>query len=137
VTSAVALIGLHRLKGLPANAVVVHFSAVSAAMVGLWLVLMPWLAGESPLGTAPTGWRAVGMLAGVGFFATIGQLLLTRAFASGAPARVSVVGLSQVVFALVLEMVIWGRQPSGWSLVGTLLVTGPTAWMMLRRGSGD
>ena len=137
VTSAVALIGLHRLKGLPANAVVVHFSAVSAAIVALWLLLMPWLLGESPWRTAPTEWSTMGMLLGVGGFATIGQLLLTRAFASGAPARVSVVGLSQVVFALILEMVIWGREPGFWSLAGTLLVTGPTAWMMLRRGSGE
>lgn len=137
VTSAVALIGLHRLKGLPANAVVVHFSAVSASLVGVWLILMPWLVHESPLRTAPADWNTVGMLTGVGVFATIGQLLLTRAFASGAPARVSVVGLSQVVFALILEMAIWGRQPGVWSLAGTLLVTGPTAWMMLRRSSGE
>lgn len=137
VTSAVALIGLHRLKGIPANAVVVHFSAVSAAIVGLWLLLMPWLSGVSALRTAPSGVTAFGLLAGVGGFATAGQLLLTRAFAAGAPARVSVVGLSQVVFAMVLEMAIWGRVPGGWAFAGTLLVTGPTAWLMLRRGSGD
>jgi len=133
VTSAVALMGLHRLKNLPASAVVVHFSAVSTAIVALGLISDAARSGRGLLADAPMTPQAAGLLLGVGVSATMGQLFLTRAFASGAPARVSVVGLSQVVFAMILEMCLWGRSPGLWSLSGMLLVTLPTAWLMLRR----
>lgn len=131
-TSAVALIGLHRLKHIAANAVVVHFSTVSVLMLLTMLFLIP------PEATANwplrMNWSMAGLLLGVGVFATIGQLLLTRAFAAGAPARVSVVGLSQVGFAMIFDMAIWQREFAMHSVAGILLVMGPTVWMML---SGD
>ena len=131
-TSAVALIGLHRLKHIAANAVVVHFSTVSVLMLLTMLFLIP------PEATANwplrMNWSMAGLLLGVGVFATIGQLLLTRAFAAGAPARVSVVGLSQVGFAMIFDMAIWQREFALHSVAGILLVMGPTVWMML---SGD
>ncbi|MFM7058027.1 MAG: DMT family transporter [Planctomycetota bacterium] len=133
VTSAVALMGLHRLKGLPASAVVVHFSAVSTVIVAVALGVQSRCSGSGFFAEAPVTFTAGGLLLGVGVAATTGQLLLTRAFASGAPARVSVVGLSQVVFAMLLEMSLWGRRPGVWSFAGMLLVTLPTAWLMLRR----
>lgn len=133
VTSAVALMGLHRLKGLPASAVVVHFSAVSTTILAAGLGIEALSSGRGMLAGAPQTLTAAGLLLGVGVSATTGQLLLTRAFAAGAPARVSVVGLSQVVFAMLLEICLWGRRPGIWSLCGMLLVTLPTAWLMLRR----
>jgi drug/metabolite transporter (DMT)-like permease len=133
VTSAVALMGLHRLKGLPASAIVVHFSAVSTAIVAGGLGVQSYWSGAGVFAEAPATFTAGGLLLGVGVAATAGQLLLTRAFSSGAPARVSVVGLSQVVFAMLLEMSLWGRRPGIWSVAGMLLVTLPTAWLMLRR----
>jgi drug/metabolite transporter (DMT)-like permease len=79
-------------------------------------------------------------LLAVGVFATIGQLLLTRALASGVPARVAIVGLSQVAFAVVLDIVLWGRQFEPQTLLGMFLVLVPTAWFILRpkgaKGSG-
>lgn len=133
VTSAVALMGLHRLKGLPASAVVVHFSAVSTAIVAGGLGIEACCSRSGLFAEAPATLTAAGLLLGVGVTATTGQLLLTQAFAAGAPARVSVVGLSQVVFAMLLEMLLWDRRPGLWSFTGMLLVTLPTAWLMLRR----
>lgn len=131
-TSAVALIGLHRLKHIAANAIVVHFSTVSVLMLLTILFFVP------PEATANwpmrMKWPMAGLLLGVGVSATIGQLLLTRAFAAGAPARVSVVGLSQVGFAMIFDMALWQREFGLHSVAGILLVTGPTVWMML---SGD
>ena len=72
------------------------------------------------------------MLLGVGVFATIGQLFLTKAFSEGPPARVSVVGLSQVAFTMLLEIALWHRSFSGLTLVGMALVIAPTAWTLLR-----
>jgi drug/metabolite transporter (DMT)-like permease len=77
-------------------------------------------------------WRSAALLLGVGVSATIGQLLLTMAFAAGSPARVSVVGLSQVGFTMLLEMAFLGRSFSPLTLVGIGLVILPTAWSLLR-----
>jgi drug/metabolite transporter (DMT)-like permease len=131
VTSAVALMGLHRLRHIAANAVVVHFSAVSVVILtGLWLIVPA----TRPLQTLPAlllsdGW----LLLGVGLGATVGQLMLTKAFAVGAPARVSIVALSQVVFAMVIESLLWQRTYDPMTLTGILMVLGPTGWMLLRR----
>jgi drug/metabolite transporter (DMT)-like permease len=67
------------------------------------------------------------MLLGVGISGTIGQLFLTRAYAAGPPGEVSVVGLSQVVFAMGFDMLIWGRRLTPLTLVGFALVLGPSA----------
>ena len=74
------------------------------------------------------------MLLGVGGFATLGQLLLTKAFSEGPPARISVVGLSQVAFTMLLEIALWHRSFSGLTLLGISLVIAPTSWTLLRGG---
>jgi drug/metabolite transporter (DMT)-like permease len=130
VTSAIALIGLHRLKGIDPNAIVVHFSVISILFLLGSLFVWPTAHELGPQlslsGTLPF------FLLAVGVFATIGQLLLTRALASGVPARVAIVGLSQVAFAVVLDIVVWGRQFEPQTLLGMFLVLVPTAWFILR-----
>jgi len=77
------------------------------------------------------------LLVDVGLAATFGQLLLTRAFAAGPPSRVSVVGLTQVVFALGLDVLFWGHQVTTQKILGMLLILGPTAWLLTQpRRSG-
>ena len=133
VTSAVALIGLHRLGHIAPNAIVVHFSAVSVLVVLATMLVVPSKhALAIPLNS---GWPAPVYLLGVGISATIGQLLLTRAFAAGAPARISVIGLTQVGFAMIFDVVFWNRSLQIHSLLGMLLVIGPTVWLMLRGDS--
>jgi drug/metabolite transporter (DMT)-like permease len=73
------------------------------------------------------------LLLGVGVAASVGQMFLTRAFALGDPARVSVVGLSQVVFSLVIDVTVGGRDVTTMTLLGTLMILAPTAWLMLER----
>jgi drug/metabolite transporter (DMT)-like permease len=62
----------------------------------------------------------------------VGQLFLTLAFSHGAPAKVSVVGLTQIVFALIFGVCLFDHQVNALTLIGTLLVIAPTAWMMTR-----
>lgn len=134
ITSAIALIGLHRLRGIDPNAIVAHFSAVSVlTLIGVITV--------SPLSdrtlTMLIHTRMLpALLVGTGVFAGIGQLLLTRAFAAGAPARVSVVSLSQVVFAMGFDYFLWQRELEWQMLPAMLLILAPTAWMILRRPRG-
>ena len=122
VSTAVAMLGLHRLRGLDARAIVAHFSGVGSLVAGAWLLLrgVPDLSRELEPATLL-------MLLGVGISGTIGQLFLTRAYAAGPPGEVSVVGLSQVVFAMGFDMLIWGRRLTPLTLVGFALVLGPSA----------
>jgi len=129
--SGFAMIGLHRLKQLDPRAVVAHFSGVSLLFaLGAWLLLenRP-VPNPQPL-LAPT---TLALMAGVGLSATVGQLLLTIAFTYGQPARVAVVGLVQVALGMLCDVLLW-QQPLGpQTLLGTVLVVGPTAWVMLKR----
>jgi drug/metabolite transporter (DMT)-like permease len=80
------------------------------------------------------------LLLGVGVSATIGQLFLTKAFAAGAPARVAVVGLTQIVFSMLLDAILFQRTFNWLTLVGIALVVIPAAWVMThpdRTGTGS
>src|SRR5437870_5373487 len=105
LATAVAMIGLHRLHELDVRAIVVHFSGVSS----LFCLASLFLFERTGTPSVVFDERLVLMLLGVGVSATVGQLFLTKAFASGPPAKASVVGLTQVVFAMVLVMLL-GRQ---------------------------
>jgi drug/metabolite transporter (DMT)-like permease len=128
-TTAVAMIGLHRLQGIDYRAIVVHFSTVSLLFCILALCLFEHTAEPHYMMDGQV-WL---MLLGVGASATVGQLMLTKAFAAGAPDKVSVVGLTQIVFVMVMEMILWGRSFDPTTLLGMGLVVAPTAWLMLAR----
>jgi drug/metabolite transporter (DMT)-like permease len=126
IFTALAMIGLNRLHGVSAVAVVVHFSAVSTLFCGVaWLVFDR---GDGPTGLEqlPTALQ----LLGVGATATVGQVFLTRAFATGSPTKVSVAGLSQVAMVMAGEAALGWKAFTPLNLAGTALVIGPTAWLM-------
>jgi drug/metabolite transporter (DMT)-like permease len=136
VSTAFAMIGLHRLHNIDARAIVVHFSGVSLIFCVASFFLFPHRDAIWSALNANTLW----LLLGVGATATAGQLLLTLAFANGDPARVSVVGLCQVGFAMLIDHWVWGRTFSLLTLAGIVLIVVPTAWMLLRgslRGIGQ
>jgi len=128
-TTAVAMIGLHRLQHIDVRAIVVHFSGVSlvCCIASLFLFEHPL-----PVKNVLTGTTLL-MLLGVGVTATIGQILLTKAFAGGLPAKVSVVSLTQIVFALAFDALLWERHFNSMTLLGMSLVVAPTAWLMMYR----
>lgn len=128
-TTAIAMLGLHRLRSVDARAVVAHFAGLAS------LVLTGWMAFHPP-GTNVTslGPEVLLLLLGVGLTGTAGQVLLTRAFAAGAPSRVAVLSLTQVVFAMVYDVALQGRVLSSSTLLGFALVLVPTAWITLRAG---
>jgi drug/metabolite transporter (DMT)-like permease len=128
VFTAIAMMGLHRLKTIDPRAVVVHFSIVSAVFSAAAFVLLPTAAPARPF-----DWQYAGMLLTIGVTATIGQYFLTRAFTAGAPARVSVVCLTQVIFILALDVLLLGNVPDRVKLLGVLLILAPTGWIILRK----
>jgi drug/metabolite transporter (DMT)-like permease len=130
LSSAVAMLGLHRLKHLDVWAIVVHFSAVATVFT-----VAACFVGPPPPISQVLPPRNLLLLLGIGVTATAGQLFLTRAFTAGEPAKVSVVGLTQVVFALGLDLLIAGTVFSPTTLAGIGLVLAPTAWMMAGKAS--
>ena len=125
LTSAVAMLGLHRLKALHPWAIVTHYSGVATVFV-----LGSWIVGGAPDLVPLKDRTTLLLLLGVGVAATLGQVCVTRAFTSGQPARVSVVGLTQIVFALGLDFLFLGPSVQSMTLAGIGLVLAPTAWMM-------
>ncbi len=127
LSSAVALLGLHRLRHIDARSVVAHFAGVASVISAGWLVLRGDLLSPRPL-EGSTLW----LLLGVGIAGTLGQILLTKAYATGAPAKVAVVGLTQVVFAMGFDVAVWNRPLTPVALVGFVLVLAPTTWLSIR-----
>jgi drug/metabolite transporter (DMT)-like permease len=136
ISTAVAMLGLHKLRHIDARAVVAHFSGVASLIAGAWyLARGPGnaLAGTSVASTAghlSPAVITVLMLLGVGLTGTIGQIFLTKAYAAGAPARVSVLALTQVVFGFGFDLLAGSRALSPQTLVGAVLVVAPTAWLL-------
>ena len=128
LATSVSMIGLNRLGGVDARAVVTHFSGVATVFTLGFLLLSGGRVDYAPLGDA----GVLGLLFAVGLSATVGQLAMTKAFALGNPSRVSVVGLMQIVFALVFDLLLWQRQFGPLVVLGIALVVGPSAWLMLR-----
>jgi drug/metabolite transporter (DMT)-like permease len=128
-TTAIAMMGLHRLQGVDPRAVVVHFSGVSFLFALLALAVFP---NEV---TRQNDWNGknIGLLVAIGMAAAVGQLFLTKAFAAGPPAKVAVVGLTQIVWAVLLDWLALGRSFSSLTLVGIALVVIPTAWVLSQR----
>lgn len=131
--TALAMLGLHRLRGLDPRAIVVHFSGVALVFCTASFFLFERRAVPSQLFSA---WPLL-LLLGLGLFATVGQLFLTKAFTYGSPTRVSIVGLTQVVFGLALELALQGKDFRPHAVLGSLLVMLPTAWVIASRGHGE
>jgi drug/metabolite transporter (DMT)-like permease len=124
VSTAVAMLGLHRLRGVAAPAIVAHFAGVASVIAAVWLALR---SGSDILW--PHGAETWAMIAGVAISGTAGQFCLTRAYAAAPPSEIAVVGLSQVVFAIAFDVLLWGRRLSPPTLAGIALVLAPCAWL--------
>jgi drug/metabolite transporter (DMT)-like permease len=129
LSTAVAMLGLHRLQGIDPRAIVVHFAGVAT----LFCIATFFLFDRTP-GTLPWwDWRPLLLLLGIGVTATIGQLFLTKAFATGDPAKVSVVSLTQVVFAFAFQILL-AHPIEARTILGMVLILLPTAWVMRKTG---
>jgi drug/metabolite transporter (DMT)-like permease len=124
LATAVAMLGLHRLKSVDPRSVVAHFSGFASVTLSACLIARGGVAAPSMFDR-----RTIPLLLGVGMSGTAGQVLLTKAFASGAPSRIAVLGLTQVLFAMLFDLIFEGRCLGLVSLAGFLLVLMPTAWI--------
>jgi drug/metabolite transporter (DMT)-like permease len=131
--TAVAMLGLHSLGHLDPRAIVVHFSSVATLFC-----LGAFLVGPREHGIAQVLETTILVkILAMGLSALIGQLFLTLAFSSGAPAKVSVIGLTQIVFALAFDTFYFNRSVNVLTIVGTALVIAPTAWLLVQSRSAS
>lgn len=129
-STSIALLGLNRLHGVEAPAILAHFAGVASVVAGMSLLTR----GPEALAGRWDG-VTIALLAGVAVSGTMGQFLLTKAYAAGRPTRLSAIGLMQVVFALGFDVLIWHRTLTPAAVVGFVLVLGPTAWLSIRAGT--
>jgi drug/metabolite transporter (DMT)-like permease len=128
ICTAIAMMGLNRLKHLDPRAVVVHFSATALVFaIGSYFIFPT----EEPKETF--AWTHLAALCAVGVSATVGQYFLTRAFTAGDPAKVSVASLSQFVMIFLLDILVLDNSIDLNKLWGIPLILGPTIWLMTRR----
>ena len=124
--TAVAMLGLHRLRDIDPRAVVVHFSLVATVFCFGAFLFTPRAQPVERVLEPGVLFRLIA----IGVSATAGQMFLTLAFGRGAPAKVSVVGLMQIVFVLAMCAWAFDRTVNATALVGTALVIAPTAWLL-------
>ncbi len=130
--SGIALINLHRVRHIDTRSIVAHFSGVAATCS-----LVVWLFVPVSPPTRPVDFDGWTRLIGIGLAATVGQLCLTKAFSTGSPARVSVVGLSQVVVAALVKWFMEQRIPTTGSIIGMTLVLASTIWVIMSNPSSQ
>ena len=128
VFTALAMLGLNRLKAIAPMAIVVHFSAVSTVFCAASFLLFPLRDGPDPFQSTEMTARILG----IGVTAMIGQVFLTLAFSRGTATKISVVGLSQVAMVMGVEAAFGWKTFTPTNIFGTLLILGPTAWLMVR-----
>jgi drug/metabolite transporter (DMT)-like permease len=128
LSTAIAMLGLHRLRHIHPWSIVAHFSGVALLFS---LVSFFFVSGEAAAPSSEPPTQTLLLLLAVGTTATVGQLFLTKAFASGPPTKISVVNLTQVVFAMLLDRFLAHRHFHPATLAGMILVVAPTAWLMM------
>jgi S-adenosylmethionine uptake transporter len=132
VTSALAYLQVSALSrvGEPESRTVFYFSlgAVIAGAIGMAFV-----------GLSPWDWTQALWLLPIGLLAVLGQLCMTRAYASGATLVVANLQYSGIVFAALYGLVVFGdRLPwVGWAGMALIIVSGIAATILREREVPD
>lgn len=128
VTSALAYLQVSALSrvGEPETRTVFYFSVGAVLAGALGMVFT---------GASPWHWPAALWLLPIGLLAVLGQLCMTRAYASGATLVVANLQYSGIVFAGIYSLTIFGdRLPLiGWLGMGLIIASGITATVLRER----
>jgi drug/metabolite transporter (DMT)-like permease len=123
--ASIAQVGIRQLTGTePLVRIIFYFGLVSTALSAAPAAL----AWRTPRGQE---WW---ILAAIGLFGSVGQLLLTAAYAHAPAARVGPFIYSSVVFAGLLEWALWRSVPDALSVAGMIVVAAAGA-LALRIGA--
>ena len=132
VTSALAYLQVSALSrvGEPESRTVFYFS-LGAVIAGA--------AGMAVIGVSPWDWTQALWLLPIGLLAVLGQLCMTRAYASGATLVVANLQYSGIVFAALYGLAVFGdRLPwVGWAGMALIIVSGIAATVLREREVPD
>ncbi|MCS6786206.1 MAG: DMT family transporter [Thiobacillaceae bacterium] len=141
---AAGLIGL--ASGLLAGLAYVHVRALGRHDEPEWRTVF-WFSAISTLGAAALasaqGWQPAvaphwALLLGMGLAATVGQLAMTRAYRKGHTAVVAAFAYSTVIFATLLDVIIWQVRlpPVAWLGIALTVAAGVWAAILNVRTEG-
>jgi drug/metabolite transporter (DMT)-like permease len=131
--AAVAFIAMSFLGGIRPESVTIHFS-MFASVVAAGAILISLPTGGTFLPSTPWMGLALVIPAALG---SIAQVQMTSAMGRGHNVTVSLVGLSQVVFAGLFDVFLWNRSFTLVKLAGLALIAACVALMSLRRAESD
>ncbi len=124
VLAAVAMVAIRALSTTePATRIVFYFTTLGT-LISLGPAVYLW---QSP---SPEAWLA---MLGAGGFATLGQILLTRAYSVAPAAHVGSLIYAAVIFAGLWGWWIWAEIPDLFSLAGTILVIAAACLVVFAR----
>lgn len=108
------------LLGEPEYRVVFYFSVTGLLLGFFWTIVdgkMPFIHTSDPV--------AISLLVAIGITATLGQILLTRAYRLGNPLLTANLQYSGILFASVLSIAIWGNELDmlGWLGIAIILAS--------------
>lgn len=126
--ASVAVYNLHRTKNVHPTTIVAHFTLVASIIT--FVAMIPSL--HTLFEEVRYSPQIVIALIGVGASGTVAQLAMTRAYMKGNPAVNSTVGLAQVAFATVFDVLLWNRSFNLITIFGILLITVPTTLFVAR-----
>jgi drug/metabolite transporter (DMT)-like permease len=113
VLAAIAQVGIRRLTTTePVARIVFYFAAIASAVSATAL----------PFAWHTPGPGTLAALVASGAFATLGQFSLTRAYSHAPAASVAPFVYVGVVFAALLDWLIWRRLPDPWFVPGAIIV---------------
>jgi len=113
VFSATAQVGVRRLTRSESVTKIVFYFSVSSTAIGLVPALWVWV---TPLPSS------IPAIIGMALAGTLAQLLMTRAYQLAPAAQVGPFIYGSVVFAALLDWLLFSRHPDGLSSLGTALV---------------
>lgn len=125
VFAALAMVGIRRLSSTEPTRRIVFYFATIASLISSIPLLWAW---QTPTAATLT------VMAGAGFSATLGQLLLTKSYSLMPAARVGPYTYSSVIFAALFGWLLWAESPDTASLAGAALII-VAGIMTLRSGA--
>ena len=107
-------------RGEPESRTVFFFALVSTVGAGLWMIGDTFHALDLP---------GVGLLLGVGVFATLAQMAMTRSYKRGKAALSANLAYTAVIFASLFGMLFWDERPpmSSWLAMAIIVASGMVA----------
>jgi drug/metabolite transporter (DMT)-like permease len=115
--SSVAYVTVRKLARTEDPIVIVFYFPLVATPLAL-----PWVIHDFVM-PQPIDWL---LLVAIGATTQVGQVFLTQGLAIERAGRATSVGYTQVAFAMIWQVVVFGELPTGWTLAGAGLILGGT-----------